>query len=155
MQKLRKLSWSIPQKGRRCFVCVCVWLGDEIQKWFSVCGAVVRKKAMWMKGKLQTVAKPKNQTSRSSLYLMNPRVLTGSLSWTSNTKAEYLFNETPSLQPPIGQGVIITFKSSDTYCIFSSIFDAREKQTFVWVSECWKSYSIADCTVNTESPWMN
>jgi hypothetical protein len=44
--------------------------------------------------------------------------------------------------------MITTFKMHYTHYNLWSFLDADEKETFVTISECWKSYSTADYTVN-------
>jgi hypothetical protein len=58
-------------------------------------------------------------------------------------------NTTKLLQPP-DQGIVIMFKSNDTPNTFHGILNASDKKTFVHVSECWKSYDIADSIANIE-----
>jgi len=58
-------------------------------------------------------------------------------------------NTTMLLQPP-DQGVIMMFKNNDTPNTFHGILDASDEKTFVHVSECWKSYDVADSIVNIE-----
>jgi hypothetical protein len=51
--------------------------------------------------------------------------------------------------------IFAIFKSCYTHHTFCSILDAGEDETFVSVSELWRSYGIADCIVNTKESWMN
>uniref|UniRef100_UPI0035902DA6 tigger transposable element-derived protein 1-like n=1 Tax=Myxine glutinosa TaxID=7769 RepID=UPI0035902DA6 len=53
-----------------------------------------------------------------------------------------------SLLQPLDQGIIPTSKSYYTRRTFRGILDASENETFISVSDCWKSYSIADCLMN-------
>jgi hypothetical protein len=66
----------------------------------------------------------------------------------SNIQFEYLSNTTNSLLQLFKQEIITTFKSYYTSCTFCGISDASEKETFVSIIKCWKSYSIADYKVN-------
>lgn len=53
------------------------------------------------------------------------------------------------LQPP-DQGIAMMFKSNETPNTLHSILDASDEKTFVHVSECWKSYDVADSIASIE-----
>lgn len=49
----------------------------------------------------------------------------------------------------------VAVKSCYTHHTFCSILDAGEDDTFVSISEYWRSYSIADCIGNIKESWIN
>jgi hypothetical protein len=63
---------------------------------------------------------------------------------------EYLPQNTTTLLQPPEKGIAMMFKSNDTPNMFHGILDASDEKTFVHVSECCKSYNVADSTANTE-----
>jgi hypothetical protein len=65
----------------------------------------------------------------------------------SNIQVECRPMNTISILRLLDLAVIATFKSYFTHCTLCSIWDAKEDSTFVNASECWRSYSIAHCTV--------
>ena len=92
---------------------------------------------------------PKIQHSRSSLSIMMPQC-THKIVVSPNCifKLRWKSNNTTSHLQLLKYGIITILK---THCIdhnLWSILDAGEKETFVSINECWKSYSAADYTVN-------
>ena len=67
-----------------------------------------------------------------------------------NMHTKYLPQKTTMLLQPSEKGIVMMFKSNDTPNMFHGILDASDEKTFVHVSECWKSYNVADFIANTE-----
>jgi len=63
---------------------------------------------------------------------------------------EYLPQNTTMLLQPPDQGIAMMFKSNETPNTLHSILDASDEKTFVHVSECWKSYDVADSIASIE-----
>ena len=63
---------------------------------------------------------------------------------------EYLPQNTTMLLQLLDQGIAMMFKTNVTPNTLHSILDASDEKTSVHVSECWKSYDVADSIANTE-----
>jgi hypothetical protein len=63
---------------------------------------------------------------------------------------EYLPQNTTTLLQPPEKGITMALKSNDTPNTFHGILDASDEKTFVHVSECWKSYNVAESIANIE-----
>jgi hypothetical protein len=111
-----------------------VWLKEETQKLLSVSNVVARQKVMPVRAGLEMYLKSRNLAFKI-LGLVPP-----------NVHADYFCHTATLFLRPLNW-----WNHHD----FQEPLYTSEKVFSVTISECWKSYRIAHCTVHVSSPLMS